>query len=79
MHAIRFCSPGVEDKAAFVSTAGEHLQPLVERGPLWLEEHVPLLEKAEVALLAGAVNSLNVEQKFEQSIKVGDFVLVFDL
>ena len=50
MHSIRICSPGVEDKAGSVAAAGEHFQPLVECGPLWLEEDVPFLKQAEAAL-----------------------------
>ena len=57
MHSIRVCSPGVEDKAGSVAAAGEHFQPLVECGPLWLEEDVPFLKQAEAALLAGGVCS----------------------
>ena len=38
-----------------MSTAGEHLPPLVEGGALRLEEDVPLLQQAEAALLAGGV------------------------
>ena len=38
-----------------MSTAGEHLPPLVEGGALRLEEDVPLLQQAEAALLVGDV------------------------
>ena len=38
-----------------MSTAGEHLPPLVEGGALGFEEDVPLLQQAEAALLAGGV------------------------
>ena len=55
MHSIWFSRFGVEDKAGFVSTVGEDLEPLVEGGHLWLEEDVPLFEEAEAALLAGGV------------------------
>ena len=56
MHSIRVVdSRGVEDEAGPVSTAGEHLPPLVEGGALGLEEDVPLLQQAEAALLAGGV------------------------
>ena len=41
----------VKDEAGPVSTAGEHLPPLVEGGALGLEEDVPLLQQAEAALL----------------------------
>ena len=55
MHSIRFCGTGVEDKTGSVAAAGEHFQPLVECGPLWLEEDVPFLKQAEAALLVGGV------------------------
>ena len=48
-------SRGVEDEAGPVSTAGEHLPPLVEGGALGFEEDVPLLQQAEAALLVGDV------------------------
>ena len=38
-----------------MSTAGEHLPPLVEGGALGFEEDVPLLQQAEAALLVGDV------------------------
>ena len=56
MHSIWVVdSRGVEDEAGPVSTAGEHLPPLVEGGALGLEEDVPLLQQAEAALLGGGV------------------------
>ena len=56
LHSIRVVdSRGVEDEAGPVSTAGEHLPPLVEGGALGFEEDVPLLQQAEAALLVGDV------------------------
>ena len=37
------------------SPVGEHLEPLVEGGNLWLEEDVPLFEQAEATLFTGGV------------------------
>ena len=51
LHSIWFCRGGVEDNAGLVPAAGEHLQPLVQGGPLRFEEDVPLLEQAKSALL----------------------------
>ena len=52
LHSIRVVDGrGVKDEAGPVPTAGEHLQPLVQGGPLRFEEDVPLLEQAKSALL----------------------------
>ena len=55
-----------------MSTAGEHLPPLVEGGALGLEEDVPLLQQAEAALLVGdVVPTPHLAPSFFEKVQIG--------